>query len=106
MVAPGTASRPANERAVEALGFLSASASASAAASAAAGGGGGGGGGGNSRLRSVLVAVGADRWLRLWDVLDGALLAERFTGHRQVGAGGTDRWACGAAVCGRVTMHA
>ncbi|PNW80352.1 hypothetical protein CHLRE_07g313850v5 [Chlamydomonas reinhardtii] len=83
MVAPGTASRPANERAVEALGFLSASASASAAASAAAGGGGGGGGGGNSRLRSVLVAVGADRWLRLWDVLDGALLAERFTGHRQ-----------------------
>ncbi|PNH08562.1 hypothetical protein TSOC_004860 [Tetrabaena socialis] len=61
MVAPGTASRPANERAVEALGFLS----------------------GPGRLRSVLVAVGADRWMRLWDVLDGTLLAERFTGHRQ-----------------------
>ncbi|KAG2450287.1 hypothetical protein HYH02_004795 [Chlamydomonas schloesseri] len=85
MVAPGTAARPANERAVEALAFLS----ASAAAGVAGGGGPGGaaaaagGGGGNSRLRSVLVAVGADRWLRLWDVLDGALLAERFTGHRQ-----------------------
>ncbi|KAG2490207.1 hypothetical protein HYH03_011334 [Edaphochlamys debaryana] len=73
MLAPGTQQRPANERAVEALAFLS-------------GGGGPGGsmgglGAGPSRLRSVLVAVGADRWLRLWDVLDGALLAERFTGH-------------------------
>ncbi|GFR47120.1 hypothetical protein Agub_g8807 [Astrephomene gubernaculifera] len=64
MVAPGTATRPANERAVEALAFLA-------------------GSGVGSRLRGVLVAVGADRWLRLWDVLDGTLLAERFTGHRQ-----------------------
>ncbi|EFJ43836.1 hypothetical protein VOLCADRAFT_96020 [Volvox carteri f. nagariensis] len=73
MQAPGTASRPANERAVEALAFL-----AAGATGASAGGGGGG------RLRGVLVAVGADRWLRLWDVLDGTMLAERFTGHRQV----------------------
>ncbi|GLI65559.1 hypothetical protein VaNZ11_009122 [Volvox africanus] len=72
MLAPGTASRPANERAVEALAFL-----AAGATGASAGGGGGG------RLRGVLVAVGADRWLRLWDVLDGTMLAERFTGHRQ-----------------------
>ncbi len=66
MVAPLASSRPPNERAVEALGFLS----------------------GPGRLRSVLVAVGADRWMRFWDVLDGSLLLERFTGHKMV------RWAC------------
>ncbi|KXZ56621.1 hypothetical protein GPECTOR_1g56 [Gonium pectorale] len=73
MIAPGTAARPANERAVEALAFLAAGGGGGTSTSASSSG----------RLRGVLVAVGADRWLRLWDVLDGTLLAERFTGHRQ-----------------------
>jgi hypothetical protein len=71
LLAPGTALRPANERAVEALAFLHLPAQ-----------------GGGGRGRVALVAVGADRWLRLWDVLDGALLAARFTGHRQARATG------------------
>lgn len=61
MAAPGVERQPSNERPVEAIGFL----------------------GGSGRLKGVLAAVGADRWLRLWDVLDGSLLVQRFTGHRQ-----------------------
>lgn len=50
--------RPSNERAVECITFLP------------------------GKHKHLLASVGADRYLRFWDVLDGHLVGEVFTGHR------------------------
>ncbi|KAL6759826.1 quinon protein alcohol dehydrogenase-like superfamily [Haematococcus lacustris] len=57
-VPPGHAHKPVNERAVEAVAFLS------------------------GKLRHVFVTVGADRFLRMWSVSTGDCLVEMFTGHK------------------------
>lgn len=36
----------------------------------------------HGRMHHVLMAVGADRWLRVWDALEGRLLTGRPTNHR------------------------
>lgn len=33
-------------------------------------------------IRYILVAVGADRWMRFWNVHDGTCLLQLFTGHK------------------------
>eukprot|EP00775_Hariotina_reticulata_P006349 gene6349-6582_t len=55
----GHSSLPENEQAVERVSFLT------------------------GALRHVLMAVGADRYMRFWDSYSGTLLLEHFTGHSQ-----------------------
>eukprot|EP00798_Chlamydomonas_sp_ICE-L_P018383 gene18383-24853_t len=50
---------PPNERAVECIRFLH-----------------------GAEMKSILVSVGADRFIRLWDTLSGTCLLENFTGHK------------------------
>lgn len=59
LLATGTALRPVNERSVDAIAFLA----------------------GPGPLKHMLLAVGGDRWLRVWDAREGHLRLERFSGH-------------------------
>jgi len=58
MIPPGHADRSPDERPIEAVRFL------------------------HGKMRNILVSVGADRFMRFWEVHEGVCVLEVFTGHK------------------------